>query len=234
MRSSSSQSEASHTPLVADTNVESDSTSPLKRSISFKLPVTEQRPRTSPEKLPNRTSSPVDSLPEHSPNESEDSTASPDGNPASLNRNDGKNSGSHPRKFAHLSPMLVLENSGSVARDHLACERTFMAYTRTSLAIASTGVALVQLFTVSSNSNNSNPSVQALDDKLRSFARPLGSASICLGIAVMLIGILRYFTVQHALTQGHFPVARVLIAAIALILLVIVTIVFAVLVAGHP
>lgn len=37
-------------------------------------------------------------------------------------------------------PAMVLENSGSVARDHLACERTYLAYVRTSLAIASTGV----------------------------------------------------------------------------------------------
>ena len=35
---------------------------------------------------------------------------------------------------------LRLENSGSVARDHLASERTFLAYVRTSLAIASSGV----------------------------------------------------------------------------------------------
>ena len=35
---------------------------------------------------------------------------------------------------------LRLENSGSVARDHLASERTFLAYMRTSLAIASSGV----------------------------------------------------------------------------------------------
>ena len=35
---------------------------------------------------------------------------------------------------------LRLENSGSVARDHLASERTFLAYLRTSLAISSCGV----------------------------------------------------------------------------------------------
>jgi hypothetical protein len=35
---------------------------------------------------------------------------------------------------------LRLENSGSVARDHLASERTFLAYMRTSLAVASSGV----------------------------------------------------------------------------------------------
>jgi hypothetical protein len=39
-----------------------------------------------------------------------------------------------------LSPTLMLVNSGSVARDHLASERTFLAYVRTSLAMASMGV----------------------------------------------------------------------------------------------
>lgn len=50
----------------------------------------------------------------------------------------------HPRRrWAQLqqwNPSLTLENAGSVARDHLASERTFLAYVRTSLAIASTGV----------------------------------------------------------------------------------------------
>lgn len=38
------------------------------------------------------------------------------------------------------NPSLTLQNSGSVARDHLASERTFLAYVRTSLTIASMGV----------------------------------------------------------------------------------------------
>jgi Domain of unknown function (DUF202) len=40
----------------------------------------------------------------------------------------------------HVS--LVLENTGSVARDHLANERTWLAYVRTSLSIAGTGVGV--------------------------------------------------------------------------------------------
>lgn len=35
---------------------------------------------------------------------------------------------------------LVLENKGCVARDHLASERTYLAYVRTSLACANAGV----------------------------------------------------------------------------------------------
>ena len=46
---------------------------------------------------------------------------------------------------------LTLQNTGSVARDHLASERTFLAYVRTSLAFASAGVG------ASSLSRSSNP-----------------------------------------------------------------------------
>ena len=39
---------------------------------------------------------------------------------------------------------LHLTNEGNVARDHLASERTFLAYVRTSLAIAAAGVGMVK------------------------------------------------------------------------------------------
>lgn len=43
------------------------------------------------------------------------------------------------------SMSLTLVNTGSVARDHLAGERTFLAYVRTSLAIASAGVGMCRV-----------------------------------------------------------------------------------------
>ncbi|KAF5347517.1 hypothetical protein D9758_014512 [Tetrapyrgos nigripes] len=146
-------------------------------------------------------------------------------------------------RFAlNWNPQLILENSGSVARDHLASERTFLAYARTSLAIASTGVALVQLFTISMQSSgggggngngNGNLTTTVFAKRIQVYAKPLGSAAVCFGILVLGIGTLRYFRIQSALTQGKFPVARVTIAGMAFILGVIVIVVFVILVSGR-
>ncbi|PPR00465.1 hypothetical protein CVT24_004526 [Panaeolus cyanescens] len=107
---------------------------------------------------------------------------------------------------------LRLENSGSVARDHLASERTFLAYMRTSLAIASSGVALVQLFATSSISSDAT-------SRLAHFIRPLG--------------VVRYFAVQQALLKGQFPAARIATGFIAFTISVLVTITFGIMLTGR-
>lgn len=108
-----------------------------------------------------------------------------------------------------FSISLTLRNTGSVARDHLASERTFLAYVRTSLSFASAGVgashplptyptsiserkknsfiALVQLFRVSVNASNSS---NASHDQLvvSSYARPLGATVVGFGMAVLVMG----------------------------------------------
>ncbi|KAH8175955.1 hypothetical protein LIA77_04373 [Sarocladium implicatum] len=52
---------------------------------------------------------------------------------------------------------VELENKGSVARDHLALERTFLAWLRTSLAFASIGIAVTQLFRLNTSLNGNVP-----------------------------------------------------------------------------
>ncbi|KIJ54900.1 hypothetical protein M422DRAFT_84905, partial [Sphaerobolus stellatus SS14] len=137
---------------------------------------------------------------------------------------------------------LQLENSGSVARDHLANERTWLAYVRTSLAIAGTGVgestsfytcpypyafpALVQLFAIATSRSNSLNGLS-----LQRFARPLGATTVGLGFVVLCIGVYRYFLIQHAMTQGNFPAARSTIIMISSGLAALAAVIFGVLIA---
>ncbi|KAG6867098.1 hypothetical protein C0993_006852 [Termitomyces sp. T159_Od127] len=119
-----------------------------------------------------------------------------------------------PRKRARQAISIVLENSGSVARDHLASERTFLAYIRTSLLFASTG-----LFAIASPST-----------PLTRFARPLGATLVIFALVVLAIGVRRYFLVQNLLTQGKFPLTRITPATLATVTAIIIIIVFAILV----
>ena len=51
--------------------------------------------------------------------------------------------------FTTRNIQLHLINDGNVARDHLASERTFLAYVRTSLGIAATGVGMAKFYSAS-------------------------------------------------------------------------------------
>ncbi|KAI0373811.1 hypothetical protein BV20DRAFT_1033699 [Pilatotrama ljubarskyi] len=114
--------------------------------------------------------------------------------------------------------MLMLENSGSVARDHLASERTFLAYVRTSLTMSSAGVGLVQLFSLSA--------AAAHRDDLERFARPLGAVMIGIGLYTLGVGVVRYFLVQDALIRGVYPVARVSTTLLSFAVIAVVISVF--------
>ncbi|KAI0275957.1 hypothetical protein BGY98DRAFT_920005 [Russula aff. rugulosa BPL654] len=117
-----------------------------------------------------------------------------------------------------FSLSLTLRNTGSVARDHLASERTFLAYVRTSLSFASAGVG-------STTSASPNQPVVA------SYARPLGATLIAFGMAVLGMGTYRYFLIQRLLPQGVFPAARFSVFLQAVSLAALTGIVFGILVA---
>ena len=103
----------------------------------------------------------------------------------------------------HFHPALVLQNKGSVARDHLASERTFLAYVRTSLGMASAGVALVQLFTMADLfSKSTGVPLPVVNQKLQKFAAPLGLSAIAMSIIVLLLGELLF--IFHDWFQTHF------------------------------
>ncbi|KAK0200153.1 hypothetical protein DFS33DRAFT_1359288 [Desarmillaria ectypa] len=118
---------------------------------------------------------------------------------------------------------LTLENHGSVARDHLSAERTFLAYVRTSLLLASTGVALVQLLSIAINTVSFSPTSAIM----QGYAKPLGATTVLLALGILAVGVSRYFSIQVALTQGKFPVARTVAVIITGCMATLVALLFA-------
>ncbi|KAK1241683.1 hypothetical protein MKX07_007506 [Trichoderma sp. CBMAI-0711] len=117
------------------------------------------------------------------------------------------------RKFQSLE----LENKGSVARDHLALERTFLAWLRTSLAFASIGVAVTQLFRLQTNGSVS--ATEFDHTKLQKMGRPLGATFLGISIVTLLLGCRRYFHAQEWILQGKFPASRGTIIVMSLVAL---------------
>jgi len=134
---------------------------------------------------------------------------------------------------------LELENKGSVARDHLALERTFLAWLRTSLAFASIGIAVTQLFRLNLAITQNQLSVDSAlpgvflpqedygrssvvpfassGPRIRSLGKPLGATFIAIAILVLVIGFHRYFESQYWVVRGKFPASRGSVALIAFV-----------------
>ncbi|TVY44080.1 hypothetical protein LSUB1_G000806 [Lachnellula subtilissima] len=109
-------------------------------------------------------------------------------------------------RILRLLSSAPIANTGSVARDHLANERTFLSWTRTGLGFVALGVALAKL-------NALEALAPALkhdhgDLKLQSAAL-VGSGTGCLSY-----GTMRYFSSLRLLKKGLF---RPNIAGIALV-----------------
>jgi uncharacterized membrane protein YidH (DUF202 family) len=112
------------------------------------------------------------------------------------------------RKMVEKYGSVELENKGAVARDHLALERTFLAWLRTSLSFASIGIAITQLFRLNTTIASSNPAISSPQARLRHVGKPLGATFIAISILILFIGFHRFFESQHYVIRGKFPASR--------------------------
>ncbi|EPB82682.1 hypothetical protein HMPREF1544_10585 [Mucor circinelloides 1006PhL] len=106
--------------------------------------------------------------------------------------------------FDRFSSSLYLENAVAVARDHMANERTYLAWVRTSLSIISIGVAITQLFRLDKDMLKD----PAMADDMVAIGKPLGMTFIVIGLFYMIFAFIRYFHSQVAMTKGYFPASR--------------------------
>lgn len=132
---------------------------------------------------------------------------------------------------------------------------------RTSLAFASIGIAVTQLFrlntaTASTNSNNTihshtHPQIlppthahtlldlattpsSSESSRLRSVGKPLGSTFIGVAILILIVGFHRYFESQYWIVRGKFPASRGSVALTAFVAAALIVAALAVILAFSP
>jgi len=117
----------------------------------------------------------------------------------------------------------VVEDSNR-ARDHLANERTFLAWVRTSVAIVVFGFAIGR-FAIAMRQLTE---FQGHGSKATGFSVWMGMSAILAGVALMVAGLARYRKTRAQLDEGKFEPAGFVVDLVA-----IVTVLFGMGLAGY-
>ena len=85
-------------------------------------------------------------------------------------------------------------------------ERTYLAWLRTSLAFASIGIAITQLFrlntTITDREGLTPVPTPPGTLRLRQVGKPLGATFLAIAIVVLVVGVRRYFESQVCVFEG--------------------------------
>lgn len=106
----------------------------------------------------------------------------------------------------------LLQNTGSTARDHLASERTFLAWIRTGLGFIALGIAVERFSQLDLESlvHELRPSTpddappKHKSDEAKSREQMLVGALLGTGSGSIIYGTTRYFTNMRLLERGQF------------------------------
>mmetsp|Transcript_16331 Transcript_16331/g.33233 ORF Transcript_16331/g.33233 Transcript_16331/m.33233 type:complete len:153 (-) Transcript_16331:518-976(-) len=105
----------------------------------------------------------------------------------------------------------LVENAGSTARDHLANERTFLAWSRTGLSFVAAGVGVFGAYHIGSHPDRGVEDARAV---LPAVGLLIGNGALVLSTATY-----RYFRVSDALEKGQYRINKrgllVIVAATA-------------------
>jgi putative membrane protein len=110
------------------------------------------------------------------------------------------------------------------ARDHLANERTFLAWVRTSVAIVVFGFAIGR-FAIALRQLTA---LQGHPIKATGFSVWMGTVSIIAGVVMVAAGLMRYRKVRAQLDEGKFEPAGFIVD-----LVTILTVLFGLALAGY-
>ena len=109
--------------------------------------------------------------------------------------------------------------SGSEARDHLANERTYLAWLRTAFGTAAVGIVLARLHISDTENEKSGPR--------QTLTKVISFMFVLIGTFCVITGSSRYARVQSAMQTGKYPTAGSLtiIITISSIIVLLLTLV---------
>ncbi|RUS14950.1 hypothetical protein BC937DRAFT_93119 [Endogone sp. FLAS-F59071] len=124
--------------------------------------------------------------------------------------------------FNVLDPSLVVNNEGSVARDHLSNERNFLAWFRLSITLIIIGFTVMLKFRFHREGDD-EPDIED------PFSKPIGIIFVVIGLTAFILGIFKFIKNQRLLTKqktlvqagwGSFLIAGVIVVFVCGVMII--------------
>lgn len=111
------------------------------------------------------------------------------------------------RRFSLSGGRTAIPNEGSTARDHLANERTFLAWARTSLVFVGSGVGLHQFYLYNLSGSLDEQAREKEKQQMKKVKTNVifaSSSLVIVGGGILTFATTRYFSVLKSLSEGMF------------------------------